>query len=258
MTSLAKLQANFSAAIFAPATAQDEISQHIIGSLGLDAEQSLAIYRHSILESFSRVLAGTYPVIEKLLGEDFFNALAKEYAQTMPSLQPDLGEFGRHFDRFLSEFSATKELVYLPDVAQLEWLWEEVFYADDDPKANFFAMAELNDAALQKLRFNLSASARLLQSNYPLLDIWQANQACDNTEEIDLESGGETLLLLRQGDECRMDRLNAEDWHLLNGIHDGHSFAELIEMAGGAEILNGKLPIYVQRGWIVGLNLDHC
>jgi len=258
MTSLAKLQANFSAAIFSPTTDQHAVLQQISTDTGPDAEQRLDIYRHSILNSFSRVLAATYPVIEKLVGEDFFSAMAKQYAQTMPSLQPDLGEFGRHFDHFLAEFEQLKQLAYLPDVARLEWLWEEVFYAADDPEANFSALAELNDQRLQKLRFNLSASAHLLQSTYPVLAIWQANQICDNTEEIVLESTGEQLLLLRQGDECRMDRLTNDDWLLLNAINDGHCFAELIKMIGGVDGLNALLPTYVQRGWIVSLNLDHC
>ncbi|MDQ7016275.1 MAG: DNA-binding domain-containing protein [Gammaproteobacteria bacterium] len=257
MTSLVELQNAFAEAVFAPANDQHPIVQQIDSQHGPAAAERLNIYRDSILSSFSRVLASTYPVIETLLGEDFFAAMARHYASLSPSLQPDLGEFGRQFAEFLTEFEPVKEFVYLPDVARLEWLWEEVFYAADDADANFAALVTLSNEALQKVRFTLSASARLLQSPYPVLSIWQANQSDEEGTEINLDNGGDQLLLLRQGDECRMDRLTPAEWSLLNALHSGHSFAQLIELAGGLETLNKTLPLYVQRGWIVGLNLNH-
>ena len=251
MSNLADLQSNFVHAIFNKADEQAIIEQ-IVSHDNRDAQQSLAIYRGAILSSFCRALSLTFPVIEKLLGEKFFEAMANKYAQITPSLQPDLGELGKDFSQFIANFAPVAHLSYLSDVAELEYSWEMVFYADNDPENNFATLADLDENQLQQVKFVLSKSTYFIQSDYPILSIWQANQSDADVIEIDQNSGSQQLLLLRQNDICRMDIINDQDWQLLMAMKQGETFAELIARFG-IETINQLLPVYVEHGWLVAV-----
>src|ERR1700687_3869341 len=68
-----------------------------------------------------------------------------------------------------------------------------------------FALAALASVPAQlrgELCFSLHPSAHLIVSTFPILHIWQANQpACSADERIDLDEGGDTLLVLRRPSE---------------------------------------------------------
>ena len=173
--SLKDLQQQFSKAI----TQGDfsELSTLVEGSETLGATERLSIYRENYFGSLTGALKEVYPVCVKIVGENYFKQIARNYVQKNASGNQNLNFYGETFPDYLDELVKTREeaseLVYLPDVARLEWAFNCAFYAADDSPFNFEAFEKAVKEAEDRLCFVLAASARLvfqLLSHLPHLE----------------------------------------------------------------------------------------
>lgn len=226
----------------------EAVTGHLRSHGPLDASDRLAIYRGSVRAALTQALAEVYPVLRRLVGDAFFDALASRYQAVHPSTSPDLHDYGAALAEFLAPFPPAAALPYLPDVARLEWAWHRVFHAAEPPP---FAAEALNQALAQNpgaLRLTLSPALRLLHSAYPVERIWRANQP-DVTEPpgISLDEGPAWLVIWRQGETVDMNDLPPQDWRLLQAIEGG---ASLNELACLEPALDRRLPPLLSRGWL--------
>jgi hypothetical protein len=252
MSDLANLQRAFSAAIFSPQlTADSAIFQHIATSTGPNGRQRLGIYRAAVFSSFSRVLEEVYPVVARLLGDEFFSAMARLYALEYPSTQPDLNHYGNHMAVFIEQFEPLKDMPYLVDLARLEWYWHEIFYAADSPPNDFERLAAVDENEQGDVVLTLSNAARVLHSNYPVKHIWHQNQPqVGEPEQIDLSEGGETLIIWRSHNDRRVDALNRDQWQLLQSVSSGMKLADLLAQPDMTTHISQLLPDCIRQGWV--------
>jgi uncharacterized protein len=181
----------------------------------------LAIYRGNVVTAASKALQGAYPVIEQIVGAEFFAALARAYWQAHPSTSGDLHDYGGTFAAFVATFEHTQHLPYLPDVAQLEWAVQGAYGAADHVPLAVQALAEIAPEALDDLYFGLQAGAALLSSRYPIASIWQQHQA-DYTAELDINLDcAEAALVHRRGDRVQVTSLTSGQYELLRHLHQG-------------------------------------
>jgi hypothetical protein len=197
MPSLHEWQRAFSAAaIFNDAAAL--ASLRIVGG-GMRPEARIGIYRTNVLGNYRKALAATYPVIKRLVGAPFFDAASDNFVRGHPSTRGDINRYGADFSEFLATYPPARDLEYLPDVARLEWAIDQANIARDAVLFDFAALAGVPAKLHGDLRFSLHPSAHLIVSRFPILHIWQANQpSCGADEHIDLDEGGDTLLVLRR------------------------------------------------------------
>jgi hypothetical protein len=258
MTSLLDMQRMIRDAVFETGTngpAVKAISEHIETSGDFTAAEHLLIYRRAILGTLVRTLGAIHPICKQLVGEEFFDAMSRVYARKTPSESPDLGDYGEGFSEFITTFEPAAELVYLPDVARLEWCWHRAFHAPDEPSIDIEALANVTAADTDRITFRLPLSASLLESNFPVQHIWQVNQEDWNGDEaVDLDEGGVRLIIWRHGHEMRIDELNTGAWSLLSSINAAHTLGEIGENKS-LEDLDTILPRCVQNGWIAGFEL---
>src|SRR5574338_18114 len=226
MPSLSELQADFAAALFGGP--QDALLSGLVDHRVAPAER-FAVYRGSVLGNYRKALGAVYPVVEKLVGERFFDHAAEAYARREPSLHGDLNRYGANFADFLAGFPGAAELAYLPDTARLEWAMEEVFHAADSPSQSF---ARLAGADWTELRFTLAPACRLLASPWPVHRLWELNQpgvAWD--EAFDIESGGVRLLVRRSDFVVEVEPLEEGAFVLLDSLAGGAALGEACERA---------------------------
>jgi hypothetical protein len=197
MPSLHDLQRAFSAAaVFGDAAAVTSLG---VVAGGLTPEARIDIYRANVLGNYRRALAATYPVIKRLVGAPFFDAASDNFVRGHPSTRGDINRYGAEFSTFLGTYPPARELKYLPDVALLEWAVDQANIARDAKTFDLAALAGVPAELHCELRFSLHPSAQLIVSIFPILHIWQANQPeCSADERIDLEEGGDMLLVLRR------------------------------------------------------------
>jgi uncharacterized protein len=138
----------------------------------------LAIYRANLQAARVSALSAAFGTVEKIVGADFFQGLAREYGRAHPSSQGDLHGFGTHFAHFLEGFEPIKELPYLPDVARLDWALHCADAAADAPALTAPSLLQaLGAQAANSVRVKLHPAAALIASRFPLWDIWLFNHA---------------------------------------------------------------------------------
>lgn len=161
-----------------------------------EAGQRFAVYRNNVAHGLSRALAQRFAVIERLVGAEFFAAMARVYLAAHPPASPRLFLWGGDFADFLAGFPPVRGLPYLPDVARLEWLRGEAYHAADAAPVPAEALARAA-AAAGAVRLGLHPSLRLFRSRLAAVTIWQANQP-GVTPPASLDAGRpEAALILR-------------------------------------------------------------
>ncbi len=227
MPQLRELQQTFCDDIYRK---QSSLAENIVYANNWDGKQRLALYRSSVFGILTDALAAVYPVVQNLVGELFFEHLANRYIAAHPSRSGDLHHYGELMAEFLSQFEPVQELVYLPDVAQLEWHYHRVFHAADATPFNIDMLSELAPAQQESLCLALHPAARLMISDYPLDVIWQSN--IDNKHDdvtIDLDTGGTALLVIRPQLQVEVQPITLAEYALLDKLQQGAALQSACE-----------------------------
>ena len=196
MRELAALQALFGAGLEAGVPDQDALQ--IFHGEPEQARHRFGIYRGNADANVAKALAATYPVVEKIVGPEFFAGLAREYRSRHPSQHGDLNEYGHAFAGFLAVFPPASEIAYLSDVARLEWLVHRAHYAADPYPFDPARLTSVPPEQQLKLRPRLHSACGMLHSVYPLARIWQVHQdAFDGEFNVDFSQAPSYALVYR-------------------------------------------------------------
>ena len=224
---------------------------------GLTAEQRLQVYRNNTQLGLTEALRDGYPVVNKLVGNDFFNHLARSYIRSYPPQAGCLMSFGGQFDDFIAGFKPADGLPYLPDVARLEWFWHEAFHEADASSLALPSLAGIAPETYGKLLLTLHPSSRLLVSDFPVLSIWQSNQDdCQGDIAINLNEGSCQLLVFRPEWEVLVIALDKSELCFINAVAQGST---LIQAAEQAIALNSAFDLFtvLHRSFGMGLFTDY-
>jgi uncharacterized protein (UPF0276 family) len=135
-----------------------------------------ALYRGNLSANWDKALASAYPVLQALVGNEFFSALARAYGKSHPSDDGDLNRFGAHFAAFLDDFPHVADYPYVPDMARLEWALHRAHYADDAAPLNAALLMPLTPARLDAARFVFHPACALIKSDWAVVALWHAHQ----------------------------------------------------------------------------------
>jgi len=253
VSELAALQQTFGAAIASIDKAAETAS---IFRAGPDAALArLAVYRGNVVGACTKALAGAYPIVAKIVGEAFFEGLAREYLRRFPSTSGDLNEFGASLAQFVARFEHTQDLPYLSDVARMEWLAHRAYYARDAVVPDLARLAAAVEHDEGALRFRLAPACALLASSWPLARIWEVHQDDYEGEfSVDLEAGPERILIYRPQFRVLVGTLSAGSYRFLERCRAGVPIASALEAALVAEPafdLSAALAAWIGAGVIV-------
>ncbi|NNU81800.1 DUF2063 domain-containing protein [Halovulum dunhuangense] len=138
-----------------------------------EVARRFAVYRNNVQHGLSRALAARFPVIEALLGGEFFTAMARVFIGDSPPRDPVLLTWGDGFPGFLDRFPPVAHLPYLGEVATLELARGRAYHAADAPPVPPGALAVPEP---ETLRLALHPSVALPAFRHPAVRIWQAHQ----------------------------------------------------------------------------------
>jgi len=196
--------------------------------LGADPASGIAIYQNNALETFTKTLTATYPVISRLVGPACFRTLSRDYMRERPSTSGNLARFGAAFPEFLDAIYRDGRFDYLMDVARLEWACEEAAVAADATRLDLTALSQVPESALPELRLSLHPSCRLIASIYPILTIWRANLD-ERDEDIPLDRS-ERVLVARSSD-VELHPLSREFARFIGALLEGSTLAHACQLA---------------------------
>ena len=227
MKALYKLQQAFAADLWG-----DDLHhmQGLILDDQLPAARRFNVYRNNFRISLTDALAAIYPVVEQLVGPEFFGFMADRYIRSHPSRSGNVHNQGFALADFLSRFQAASNLPYLPDVARLEWAYLEVFHAEAPKPFEPKALEKVAVESYPKLRFDLGPACRLVCSTYPIFRIWHVNQeGYVGDKKINLDVGPEAVLLVRPKLEVELRRVDPAESALLKALESGNNLGEAVE-----------------------------
>lgn len=195
------------------------------------ASRGLLAYRQSVRENLAAAVQSTYPVIETIVGHEFLQAAARRYAGMTPSLSGNLNDFGGGFADFLATFPAAEALPYLADVARLEWRIHRVYGAADPPAPQLAPLAQAPPDTWPRLRFLLDPAHALLASRWPVVRIWEVNQAGHaGAVTVDFDRP-ERALIHRRGSRIVVEPLPPAEYAWLASLASGRTLGESVEDA---------------------------
>ncbi|MDF1796202.1 MAG: DNA-binding domain-containing protein [Coxiellaceae bacterium] len=249
MSDLAKLQHDFLAAF----NQRDEslFTAYIDSKTELTAQQRFAIYSGSITEGIASILRETYRAIEKLVGEEFFTAMAYHYIQQTPSREADIANYGEKFAEFVETFPPAQQLPYLADTCRLCWAYDRLLPQLPDAAFDIESFTALTEAQQTHVKFQLKPQAKLISSPYPLTKIWALCHSDSDKETIDINSGSINLLIWRTDDHVAIDELTAEQYALAQALQQPNTLDQLASIPS-LETINFPelIPSFLQRQWL--------
>ena len=224
--SLWKFQARFSRAM---------LETSLTPPPGLIRARRFSVHRNNLHASLIDVLRARYPVIERLVGEDFFKAAARIFATAHPPRTPVLIEYGGGFPAFLESFEPARGLHYLADVARLEWLRHAAYHAADQAPLLASSLATVPPESAGSLTFALHPSAGLIASPYPIVSIWETNAFDEQVRPIGPEHPGEAALVIRPELEVSVLRLDAAEHAFTAALAAGETLGQAMGKASAHE-----------------------
>lgn len=259
MTKLAQLQRNFISDCLSGKLNKDNIlmAKDIDGS-AISAQGLMGIYQNSAIANITHSLTLTYPVIEKLVGEDFFRATCRQFIIVNWPKSGNMDDYGAEFANFLADFEHAKHLIYLKDVARLEWAFHISSLAEDASITDWSTLAQASD--ILQLQFLVTPSLKLISSTFPIDNIWQVNQdnALPDTEvnfNNDIQDKSTFLVLFRQQLKTVILSITAGEFALLQAFDNGQTFEKSIVVASENQAdfsIDDALKKFIELGIVSG------
>jgi hypothetical protein len=165
--------------------AEGSVPRNIVAHDAAIPQRRFAVYRNNVLAGLGRALKSRFPVVEKLVGEEFFAAMALAFVRQKPPHSPLLATYGDHFPSFIAAFEPARELPYLADVARIEAARTYAYHAADAVSVGADRFAKLDSNSVDDIRIDIHPSAGIVRSPYPIVTIWAMNSDEQELAPID-------------------------------------------------------------------------
>lgn len=247
--SATSLHNDFAAALLdpdAPAPAQARTHN------GSSVRQRFAVYRNNVIVSLVDALADSFPVVQSLVGTDFFRAMARAFVLASPpsaGAHRVLARYGEGFASFIAGFEPAAALPYLADVAALEQARWQAFHAAEDavPRSGADLVSRLaalvsDPDALQRCTIRWTPSLQIIISHYAVVSLWHAHQldAADRDlmlQALDWHQPQAALVFRAPADPAQVlvQAIDADGAALIAAMRDGASFSHAWSLATASQ-----------------------
>ena len=193
-TELSRFQDGVVQALLAP---HDAAPDHL---RALTDQPGFAVYRNTVLKGCIDALQANFPAVVRLVGEEWFRAVAALYVRAQPPGDARLLLYGMDFADFLRDFPPAADLPYLRGVAMLDRFWTEAHVAADAVTLAPAALAGLPLDQLGDLVLALHPAARWAWfDDQPIYTLWRRNRESEPEPEPEREDSGDALVWTGEG-----------------------------------------------------------
>ena len=207
----------------------EPVPHRITDSSG-SAARRFAIHRNNVVVGLIKVLQARFPAVEKIVGEEFFAAMARVFVAKSPPRKPILTAYGDDFAEFIAAFEPARELGYLADVARLEAARTRAYHAADAAPVDPSRFAALNPNTVSDIRLGLHPSAEIVRSPHPIVTIWAMNSGGQQLAAIE-DWRGEDALVTRPHLDVEVRLLPSGGATFLHALGSGHPISAAAEVA---------------------------
>lgn len=255
MQSLAERQRTFAAALLNP---ELPTPVGLVGPDGKPSSRRFGVYRNNVVVGLTQTLKDAYPAVHRIVGADFFQAMARAYVVIDPPQTPMLFDYGAGFPEFIDHFAPAAALPYLSDVARIERAWTEAYHEAEASPLGPSAFMEIGPDQLPAMSLVLHPSVRVVRSRFPVLTIWQMNIKGGVPAPVDLAAGGEDALVVRPEADVEVRSIPQGCPDFIELLASGRSVLAALEdalVANPRFDLSASLMDLIQVGAVVGFRL---
>lgn len=218
--------------------------------------RGMAAYRSHAAAQSVRTLVVAYPVLAQLLGEENFDALARQLWQTQPPQHGDLARWGGSLVRLIGQLPGLLAAEpYLADVARTEWaLHEAATAADVGPDPQSYALLAGTDPAA--LWLTLAPGTACIASRWPVVTLIEAHDGGPPALALAArrlaEGRAETALVWRPVYRPRLRAAQAGEAAFIAAVSAGQSLLDALTGAGDFDFHAWLAPA-VHEGLLLGV-----
>lgn len=224
--SLSELQAIVQAAVMGGSA--DAALALVSGNSRTTREVLFGVYLHAYLARLVGVVVGDYPHLQRHMGDDAFDAMARAYLEAHPSHNPNARWVSHRLPEFLAERYG--EQPELAEIAALERALSDAFDAPDDNVLDLAQLAQHPAEVWGQLRFVPHRSCALLDETTNAFQIWQALKNEQEAPPVQALPGRQTLLVWRDQAMPKVRILGAEEAMMWKEALGGATFGRLCEL----------------------------
>jgi hypothetical protein len=191
----------------------------------LDAAGAFEVYRRGYHARLTEQLGETYASVWRVLGDDDFFAVCRQYIAGHPSSSYNLSDYGRELPAFLGAFSGLPS--FLEELARVELAVHDVFHVRAHAPLGAERLAALGDLSGVRLRFG--QGVRLFAGERAIYDVYR-HRNDEQPPDLDLDRP-QHVLLFRDGGDVLARELDAASFAALQILADGRPVEEAIERA---------------------------
>jgi len=253
----APFEASFAQALLDPA---QPIPGAVISGSGAMPAQRFAVHRNNVVAGLVKALQTRFPVVRKIVGEEFFAAMARIFVAQKPPRTPILAAYGEEFAAFIAGFEPARELGYLADVARLEAARTRAYHAADAAPIARSGFAALDPNAVGGISIALHPSTEIVRSPHPIVTIWAMNSGERELAPID-DWRGEDALVVRPYLDVEVRALPPGGAAFLLALAAGRPLGEAASAALAAEPefdLTGNLAGLIGSGLVTAIILPEA
>jgi hypothetical protein len=235
-TATTRLTDAFSGALLDP---DQPLPDGVVGPQGKQAAKRFSVYRNNVSVSLVNALADIFPTVQRLVGEDYFRAMARIYVQEHPPQSRLIFEYGRDFADFIAGFEPARHLTFLPDVARLERLWLDAFHAADATPLDAAVLATIPQEQLAGLRFTVHPAVRIFRASHAAVSIVSRDRSGRSLADVD-PTAAEDGLITRPSFDVELRHLPKGAATFLETLMSGQTLGDA---AGAAMAENPELDL---------------
>jgi Putative DNA-binding domain len=183
---------SFAAALLDPGL---PVPHGIVSDNAAGVNRRFAVHRNNAVAGLVEALEARFPAVAKIVGKEFFVAMARAYVQERPPRSPLLAAYGDEFADFIGAFEPAHELPYLADVARTEAARTRAYHAADAAPLGAGELAQLDAKALSGLRVDLHPSLQIVRSAHPVVTIWAMNSGAQKLKPIEAWNAEDALIV---------------------------------------------------------------
>lgn len=218
---------------------------------GLDPSRRLGIHANHYRLSLTEALGTTFAPVRRLVGDDFFDALARRYVAARPPAGPCLFEYGGDFADFCAGDAAAAVTPFLPDLLRFAFALNRAIQAEPAPVLDAATLTDIEPEQLPSLRTAPLPGVTLIASRFPLAALWRlATDASDDPAPVDLDGGAEQIAVCPDGDRPAWLALDPADHAFFAAMAAGRTLGEAADAATTVD------PMFHLAG-ALGLALRH-
>ncbi len=188
----------------------------------------LNIYAEAYFIRIYESMKSDFPITSEILGEISFKKLVADYIKKFPSTQHNITEIGKYFSDFVSNYKSLKKLAFLPAIVQTEWLILESFFSKNTGILNPSKFLNFKDEDWENASFLVADSTRLLESIWPLEQIYKKQITFNEIEHFENPN---YFILIRENGTVFIETLTKAEFLILSKLKHGETLLQSLQTA---------------------------